>query len=334
MAAIRGPSEAVLVDAVARRHYLLGQSKVDIAHALGISRFKVARLLELAMSSGVVRIEIVGPSGIEPILSEELRQRMGLEYAVVVAAEGSGRQVREELGAAGAGLVAEIVGPDDVLGLPWSRSVNDVVDRITDLPPVPVVQLSGALVLPDENSSSPDVVRRAARITGGPGHVFYAPLVLDDAASAAALRRDPAVRDAMRHVSTVTVAVIGVGAWRCGASTIHDLASEQVRRAVADAGAVGEVAGVVFDRMGREIDGPLAQRVVSVTAEQLRRIPHVVAVAHGPAKAGAIAAAVRGHLVTSLVTTADTARVLLEEFADGVDGEVAVPERDARTVDH
>ncbi len=321
MAGVRGPSEAVLLDAVARRYYLGGESKVDIAGALGISRFKVARLLELAVSSGAVRIEIRGPSGIDPVLSEELRERMGLEYAVVVPAEGGGREVREQLGAAGAGLLAEILGPDDVLGLPWSRSVNDVVDRIYDLPAVPVVQLSGALVLPDENSSSPDVVRRAARITGGPGHVFYAPLVLDDAASAAALRRDPAVRDAMAQVPTVTVAVVGVGAWGPGGSTVYDLASERVRHEVAAEGGVGEVAGVAFDRDGRDVDGSLAKRLVSVTAEQLRRIPHVIAVVHDPAKAEAIAAAVRGRLVTSLVTTADTARALLLGVMDAsVDG--------------
>ena len=317
-AAVRGPSEAVLLDAVARRYYLAGESKVDIAGALGISRFKVARLLELAVSSGAVRIEIVGPTGIDPVLSETLRERLGLEYAVVVAAEGRSREVRRELGAAGAGLLSELVGPADVIGLPWSRSVNDVVDRLSDLPPVPVVQLSGALVLPDEETSSPDVVRRASRLTGGPSHVFYAPLVLDDAASAAALRRDPAVRDAMQHVPTVTVAVLGVGAWTSGGSTIYDLATDATRAQVASAGGVGEVAGVVFDDDGVEIDDPFTERVVSVTGDQLRGIPHVIAVAHGPAKARAIAAAVRGGLATSLVTTADTARALLEAVASPI----------------
>jgi hypothetical protein len=54
---------------VARRYYLQEQSKVDIAALLGISRFKVARLLDEARSTGLVRIEIVnrwggrGPQG-------------------------------------------------------------------------------------------------------------------------------------------------------------------------------------------------------------------------------------------------------------------------------
>ena len=67
-----------------------------------------------------------------------------------------------------------------------------------------------------------ELATRAARFTGGRSHVFYAPLILEDATSAATLRRHPGVRDALEHVSKVTVAVVGVGAWRPGASTIFD----------------------------------------------------------------------------------------------------------------
>jgi len=52
------PSEVVLAARVARQFYLEGVSKVDIADQLGISRFRVARLLDSARESGLVRIEI------------------------------------------------------------------------------------------------------------------------------------------------------------------------------------------------------------------------------------------------------------------------------------
>src|ERR1700678_737505 len=52
------PSEVVLAARVARQYYLEGISKVDIAERLGISRFRVARLLDSARESGLVRIEI------------------------------------------------------------------------------------------------------------------------------------------------------------------------------------------------------------------------------------------------------------------------------------
>src|SRR5947207_13927115 len=52
------PAEALLTARLARRYYIDGVSKSDIAEEFGLSRFKVARMLEKARSSGLVRIEL------------------------------------------------------------------------------------------------------------------------------------------------------------------------------------------------------------------------------------------------------------------------------------
>ena len=304
-----GPSEAVLAAAVARRHLLDGESKVDLATSLGISRFKVARLLDAARESGMVRIEIVSPFGIDTDRSARLRDALDLEHCVVVP--GSGEQADPGVSAAAAALLCEVVTDRDVLGLPWSRSVSRMVDALQSLPRIPIVQLSGAMVTPEEDSSSVDLVRRAARIAGGERHVFYSPLLLDDAASADVMRRQPPVRKALDRVADVTLAVIGLGAWTPGTSTIHAVLTAAERRAVTRSGAVGEAAGVFFDADGTIVDTPLTARIVGLTGSQLHGIRHVIGIAHGAEKVAAIAAAVKGELIDSLVTTADTADALL-----------------------
>ena len=57
------PWEIVLAARVAREFYIKGVSKVEIAGRLGISRFRVARLLDSALEAGMVRIEIGLPGG-------------------------------------------------------------------------------------------------------------------------------------------------------------------------------------------------------------------------------------------------------------------------------
>src|SRR5919205_212563 len=79
-----GPAHLVLLAAVARRYYLDGQSKIEIAQDLSISRFKVARLLDEARASGLVQIEIRYPGSVDVNLSARLRERYGLRHAVVV----------------------------------------------------------------------------------------------------------------------------------------------------------------------------------------------------------------------------------------------------------
>src|SRR5438552_18887042 len=76
------PSEVVLAARVGRQFYLEGVSKVDIAERLGISRFRVARLLDAAREAGMVRIEIGLPGGfLDTGLSAQLCTVFGLRHA-------------------------------------------------------------------------------------------------------------------------------------------------------------------------------------------------------------------------------------------------------------
>src|SRR3954469_25770082 len=116
------PSEVVLAARVARQYYIEGVSKVDIADRLGISRFRVARLLDSARDAGMVRIEIGLPWGnLEVGLSAELCSVFGLRHAFVFNFPDDDEQaLRHRLGeAAGQGLVG-LIPPRDALGM--SRS--------------------------------------------------------------------------------------------------------------------------------------------------------------------------------------------------------------------
>ena len=62
---LAGRAALTLAALVARRYYLDQRSKVEIAGELGLSRFKIARLLDMARDSGLVRIEIGHPSLID-----------------------------------------------------------------------------------------------------------------------------------------------------------------------------------------------------------------------------------------------------------------------------
>jgi DNA-binding transcriptional regulator LsrR (DeoR family) len=309
-----GPAELVMLAAIARRYYLQNQSKVEIADELGISRFKVARLLESARERGLVRIEIVRQGSLDVDASARLQDKFGLAHAVVVdAADADPGTVRHQLGRAAADLLAEVLVEGDVLGLPWSRNVHSMVASLTSLPRVEVVQLTGAIALPDFDSSAVDIVRRAGRLSGGKAHVFYAPFVLDTKASADAVRRQRAVVDGLTRASAVTKAVVGIGAWQAGQSTIHDLLDEAEQRDLASRGVIGELAGIFFDGNGKPLRPKVAARLITMGPDDLARIPEVIAVASGAAKGAAVRAALDGGLVHGLVVDVTLADVLLAD---------------------
>jgi DNA-binding transcriptional regulator LsrR (DeoR family) len=306
-----GPSTRVLAAAVARRHYLGGESKVDIAAALGISRFKVARLLDLAHELGIVRIEIARDEVVDLELSERLREDWGLRHCAVVLGHGADPVARGELGRTAAELLCEVVTDKDVLGLPWARSVSDMILAIEACPAIPVVQLSGSLVVPAETTSPVDIVGRIARVAGGDAKLFYAPLVLDDAESAAVMRRQPSIAKAMAAATRVTIAVAGIGAWSAGQSTVFDTISPEDRVEASAAGVIGEVMGIYFGANGQDVPTRLTERMVTLSAAQLRGIPEVIGIARGEAKAAAVMGAVRASMLKSLVIDTEIAHAML-----------------------
>jgi DNA-binding transcriptional regulator LsrR (DeoR family) len=306
------PAEVVLAARVARQYYLEGVSKIDIADQLGISRFRVARLLDSARQTGMVRIEIGLPGGsLDAGLSAELCSAFGLKQAFVFNfPDHDEPALRRRLGEAAGQALMDLISPGDVVGMSWSRTLSGLAAALTQMPPCPIVQLTGAVPPPDGRDLL-DLVRSVARIGGGPAHVFYAPMILNDARSAAAIRRQADIAGAFALVPSVTMAVVAIGAWAPGLSTIYDAITPAERDALAQLGVCAEVAGVFIGEDGRPIGTPLDSRMIVTPGPALERIPFVLLVAHGVAKNASVSAAIRGGMVHGLVTHASLARSLL-----------------------
>lgn len=313
-----GPSRLVLAATVARRYFMDRATKLEIADELQISRFRVARLIDEAIEQGLVRIEISYPGIIDVELSSRLQAAFGLRHAIVVdTPDDDEESLRDHLGQAGADLLTEIVEPSDVLGLAWARSVRAVAGHLKRLPPIPVVQLTGALfrsasehATPDD--SSIDVVRQVAGVSGGRAYLFFAPFLVDDATAASSLRRQPDVARALAAISTVTKAVVGIGAWEPGQSTLYDASADGERRALAEQGVCADVGGVFLTADGALVHTSLNDRMIGIEVEGMRAIPEVIGIPYGTGKATAVLAAVRSGAVDSLVTHSALAHALLE----------------------
>ena len=315
---IKGPAELVLAASIARRHYVDGRTKIEIADEFRLSRFKVARLLEAARAQGLVRIEIGHAGTLDVETSGRLAERFGLRHAIVVdTPEDDVVSLRRDLGRSAADLLTEIITPADVIGLAWARSVQAMVAELKRLPASPVVQLTGALSSAYAASSSidedsaVDIVREFARISGGPAYLFFAPFLVPDPSTARALRRQPDLARAFDKIPRVTIGVVGVGQWAPGLSTVHDAATEREQSRLTREGVCAEVAGVFLTAEGKVLSTALTDRIIGITGAQLRKVDQVIAIPYGTAKARAVRAALLSGLVDTLVTHVSLAEALL-----------------------
>ena len=87
-----GPDELFQRAVIARRYYLEGRTRIQIAEEFGLSRFKVARMLDEAVESGMVEIKIHNPGAIDVELSTALQRKYGLEHAYAVTADSTNRR--------------------------------------------------------------------------------------------------------------------------------------------------------------------------------------------------------------------------------------------------
>jgi DNA-binding transcriptional regulator LsrR (DeoR family) len=310
---LTGPEELLQIAAVATRYYQEGRSKVDIAQDLGISRFRVARLLAAAHELGIVRIDITVPDAINAHLSSELATASGLHQAIVVdTPDEPVATLRAHLGRVAANLLVERVQEDDVVGIAWGRTVNAMTAALTEIKRCSIVQMTGALSGAEVSDNAIELVRRMSQVSGGAAYPIYAPLLLDDPAAAQSLRSQANVADAINRYDRINLAIIPIGSWDPPQSQLYDSLTPQERRELLDAGVRADTSTVLLSRSGEILTPPLSQRMIGITGEQLRRIPEVVAVAGGEDKADAVGVVLRAGFVTTLITNASVAQKLLK----------------------
>lgn len=310
-----GPDELVRLAHIAREHYVAGKTRVEIAEELGLSRFKVGRLLDDAVKSGIVKFEISVPGPIDVEYSLRLQQRFGLKRAVVVRTPvDSPEAVQEALGAVGADLLSEIATADDVIGMTAGRTLARLARSLQRLPACEVIQLAG--VAGPLQATGVEVIRKVAEVAGTRGWTLYAPLIASDPEAAAAIRRQHDVRQTIDQFSRVTLALVAIGSWAPPDSQLHDnpaLTAPDHARLIG-LGVQADVGSILVDRAGRLVDA-IQDRCVAVDAAGLRAIGEVIGVAGGKLKADAVRAALASGLIDSLVTDFALATALLEDPA-------------------
>lgn len=304
-----GPS---LPTQVARLYFDRGMTKVEIAGHLGISRFRVARLLESALADGLVRIEYRDAPAEDRTLATALEQRFGLDLCGVAAGE-------DGVATLAASVIDGLIGPTDVIGIAWGSTLAAVVREIPVRhgSAIEVVQLAGSSARLERGRDAGELARILADRLGATHHPIFAPTFVETPALRAALLREVDVAGTVGRFARLDLAIVGIGAMPADGDAA---ASSLLRSGVLDEtevsnlvalGAVGDLVVHPFDATGRFVAPDLAARAIAIGVDELRDIRRVVAVASDIRKADAIRGALATGIVRMLVTDGPTARAVL-----------------------
>jgi DNA-binding transcriptional regulator LsrR (DeoR family) len=311
------PAVSSLIARAARLHYEFSLTHQETAAALGVSRVKVTRLLKQAREAGIVRITVLSDQSPFAELEERLADAVGLREAIVVPAAGRSEVSLRSMLARGAASYLERVMRDGlVVAVGLSRTIAEVPSWLGHprLARATFVSLAGALPAGGHGSGNPHQATDAlASAFGGSAEHLHAPVIVRSHEAARVLREDPAISRTLELAVSADVALVGVG----GRDDRFDFnQGAQVAAAewasLLDQGMVGDIGGRFFDRDGAEINHDLNRRVIGLGLEEFGKIPVRLVAAGGSSKTDALAAALRGRLVTVLVTDVTTANALIE----------------------
>jgi len=292
--------------------------QADISKQLHVSQATVSRLLKRAEDEGVVRVTIVAPRGTYPREESAIRERYGLSEAVVAECfEDREESVLSAIGAAAAHYLETTMSEGDVIGISsWSVSLLRMVDAIHPMKrphAERVVQILGGIGNPAVQSHATQLTTRLAHLTGAEAQLLPAQGVVNSAAARLVMLGDVYVRAAMDQFRRMNIALVGVGALQPSVMLANsgNAFTDGEMQDLARRGAVGDISLRFFDRNGVPVHGPLDDRVIGVTLEELKQTPRVVAVTGGERKVAAIRACLIGRLANVLITDKFTAERLL-----------------------
>jgi DNA-binding transcriptional regulator LsrR (DeoR family) len=313
---VRSHDRRDLVIRAAWLYYVAGNTQDQLASKLNVSRQAAQRLVAAAVAEGLITFRIHHPIRACVELEEALRTRFALDYAEVVPGDADQDGV-VGLGAAAARQLEAYLSPKtpNVLAFGTGRTLQAAVDQVEPMrrPQHKVVSLVGTTTR-DGRASAFEVIMRLADRIGAACYPVPTTVVTDTVEERALLENQRPWQLIRSLADRASMAVFGIGTLDCRAeaSLLRDgFITEAEYDELMRLGAVGEITGWAFDEHGRLLEGASNARLTAVPHRlPLERL--TIGVAGGTSKARAIAGALRGRLMSGLITDEAAARRILK----------------------
>jgi len=290
---------------ISEMYYIQDRTQKEISEVLGLSRSGVSRLLQAARNQGIVQITVKNPSEQLKQLAQKLTEKFGLVGCRVCPSEKNYDAGLLRLGYQASELLLDCLKPGDVLGLGLSTAVHKMVELLpsyAEYACLKIVPISGGTGV----SSAPHInytVQLAAQKLHADYVSLNVPLFIDEPTIVARLLEEESIKQCTSLWEQLSCAVVGIGVTN---NTVPD--GLRLPSVPPEAVTAAAVCGRFFGEKGQIIEG---KSTTSISVEQLRKTPAVMAVAGGRHKASAILSVLRAGFVTHLVTDADVARAIL-----------------------
>jgi DNA-binding transcriptional regulator LsrR (DeoR family) len=287
-------------------YYVAGNTQDQLASKLKVSRQAAQRLVATAVADGLITFRIDHPIRACVELEEALRTRFPLDYVEVVPGDADQDGVIGLGGAAARQLEAHLAPKaPTVLALGTGRTLRAAVGQVERMerPQHKVVSLVGTTTR-DGRASAFDVVMRLADRIGAACYPVPTTVVTDTVEERTLLESQRPWQLIRALADDASIALVGIGTLdrEAEAPLLRDgFITKAERDELIRLGAVGDITGWAFDAQGCQIEGGSNARLTAIPHRlPLERL--TIGIAGGTSKVRAIGGALRGRLISGLIT--------------------------------
>lgn len=305
---------------VADYFYCQGLSKSEISKILGISRQSVTNLLENALRRGMVEIRISDPYQWNLRLSDELISLTGLRDVIAVPiSQNLSDHIKENIGLAGSSYLTRLIKPNQIIGIGWGKTLLETVSNIEwkDHSNAIVVPIMGGLGKVSYELQVNRLANHLASNIHGQARQLFAPGIVESKFAADSLLNTEAVSEITHFWNHLDLALIGVGGLQNISAedlTPNGYMSFEEVNNLHKIGVVGDVCMRFYDSEGNNVKVTDNWFPISITLEQLKKVPTVICLAGGKEKVDAIQGAINGGFVDILISDEVVVKELVHRF--------------------
>ena len=295
-------------------YYTEELTQSQIADQLGVSRSTVIRLLQKAKQSGLVTITLGAPTDTFEV-ERDLEKRFNLKKVRIVPEAMDEVMQRRWIGQVAAEILTELARDGSTITVSWGSTLQFMADSLTGDPGlkgIRIVPLMGGLQKANRGTNPSEVAEQLGQYFRASATALYAPVYVRDAATAQGLVTDPLLQAALDLSRKASLAVFSLGGMDSSATMLKlGYVNAEEEQFLLERGAVGELASRWIDKDGNAVPLPPTINPISISLDDVRRIPDRLLAAGGQTKLGIIRASLKGGFATHLVTDEGVAAALL-----------------------
>lgn len=301
-------------------HYNQNMSQKAIATALELSRPTISRIIANAREKGIVTITIKNlDAGNYVDLEHKIETIYNLKEVIVADHKDSPAEQKKALGEVTSKYLTRVIHDRNIVGVSMGTTLRAVVNQVQadgggDAKDVFFVPMIGGMGNLNAELHSNSLVQDLAKAYDGKFIPMFAPARVANRMIRREFLSEASIAKVTQMCDNLDVALVGIGYPSRNSAIMATgyYTREEMRHMKEDRHVTGDICMQFYDTSGSTEPYHKENTVIGMEIKKLRKVPHSIGVAAGELKLPAIKGAINGRYINTLITDANTAKLLAE----------------------